>query len=78
MELYEEILANLESKSASPQMQRDIMKQVEMECYHTLQKIKAVLADDSFTDQDCFIRIEEIVCLFEELGSNGGNRHDFG
>ena len=27
---------------------------------------------------DVFEKIEEIVCLLEELGSSGGNRHDFG
>lgn len=49
-----------------------------MECYQALRKIRAIIEDDSFEDRDCFMKIEEIVRLFEELGSDGGSRHDFG
>jgi len=42
------------------------------------ERIKAVLEDDSLDDKDCFERIERIVCLFEEIGSDCGARHDFG
>ena len=41
-------------------------------------KIKAIIEDDSLEDKECFRKIEEIVCAFEEIGSNGGSRHDFG
>lgn len=51
---------------------------VEMECYKALQKIKAIIEDDSLEDTECFMKIEKIVCLFEQIGSNGGSRHDFG
>ena len=37
-----------------------------------------VIEDDSLEDDECFMKIEEIVCAFENLGSGGGNRHDFG
>ena len=43
-----------------------------------LQKIKAVIDDDSLDDPNCFYKIEAIVALFEALGSDGGSRHDFG
>ncbi|MEE1055782.1 MAG: hypothetical protein UH239_00850 [Acutalibacteraceae bacterium] len=49
-----------------------------MESYKALQKIKTIIEDDSLEDKECFMKIEEIVCLFEALGSDGGNRHDFG
>ena len=56
----------------------DVAKIVELECYKALSKIKDVLEDDSLEDSKCFYRIEEIICVFEELGSGCGNRHDFG
>ena len=51
---------------------------VEGECFQAIQKIKAILADDTLDDPECFYKIEEIVCVLEEMGSDGGNRHDFG
>ena len=56
----------------------DVTTIVELECYKALGKIKAILKDDALADSECFRQIEEIVCIFEELGSCGGNRHDFG
>ena len=50
---------------------------VEMKCYEALQKIKAVIEDDSLGDAECFEKIERIVCSLEAIGSNGGSRHDF-
>lgn len=50
---------------------------INMRCFEALKKIKGVLADDSLDDPECFRRIEEIVRIFEELGSDGGGRHDF-
>ena len=46
--------------------------------HKTLTISKAVIHDDSLTDNECFMKIEEIICVFEALGSNGGTRHDFG
>ena len=82
MELYREILAKMLSEKAVKVsfegLSVDVEKLVEMECYRTLQRIKAVIEDDSLNDSECFAKIEEIVCVFEELGSSGGTRHDFG
>ena len=72
MELRDEILASFVRQNM------DDGAIVNAVCYHTLKKIKAVLEDDSLDDVSCFQRIEQIVCLFEEIGSDGGNRHDFG
>ena len=51
---------------------------VEGECFQAINKIKAILDDETLDDPECFHRIEKIVCVLEEIGSNGGNRHDFG
>ena len=51
---------------------------IELNCYQTLKKIKAIIEDDSLDDSECFMRIEKIIRIFEEMGSDGGNRHDFG
>ena len=80
MELYKEILAHAlaygEVKVTFPDM--DISRIVEGECYQALQKIKAIIHDDSLEDAECFMKIEEIICTLEKIGSNGGSRHDFG
>ena len=83
MELYQEILchvfANEKIQVSFPELiNTDVTRIVELECYKALCKIKAILEDDSLADSECFQQIEEIVCAFEELGSGGGNRHDFG
>ena len=51
---------------------------IEGQCYQALQKIKSIIDDDSLNDPECFHKIEEIVCTLEEIGSDGGCRHDFG
>ncbi len=51
---------------------------VEMQCFQILQKIHSILKDDNLNDAECFMKIEEIVCLFEKSGVSCGNRHDFG
>ena len=82
MELYKEILAHAllfgEVKVTFPDGECDLAKLVEGECYQALQKIKAVICDDSLSDPECFEKIEEIVCILESVGSGGGFRHDFG
>lgn len=82
MELYKEILAHAlayeELQINIPALQLNATQIVEMECYKALQKIKAIIEDDSLEDRECFMKIEEIVHAFEEIGSTGGTRHDFG
>ncbi len=82
MELYKEILAKVfatkEVKITFSDLQIDPKEIVEIQCYRALQKIKTVIQDDSLTDNECFMKIEEIICVFEALGSGGGSRHDFG
>jgi len=82
MELYHEILADALSREhivvSIPALQLDAAQLVESKSYQALQKIKAVIQNDSLDDPECFVRIEEIIRILEETGSSGGNRHDFG
>ena len=47
------------------------------QCYQMLCRIRAVLDDPNLNDTACFQRIEEIVEIFEQYGSDGGYRHDY-
>ena len=83
MELLQEILCHVLADkkvqvSFSGLADTEIIKIAELECYKALQKIKAILEDDSLEGSECFYRTPEIVCVFEDLGSGCGNRHDFG
>ncbi|MGN1017154.1 MAG: hypothetical protein ACI4PL_09190 [Faecousia sp.] len=79
MELYAEILIHKMANLITPQEMSSIVSQiVEGECYRTLEKIRAILRDDTLSDQECFLKIEEMICALEEIGSNAGYRHDFG
>ena len=82
VELFEEIIRKKWEKRFSdilvPNEQWENAILVEMECYRALKQIKAIIEDDSLDDPECFFKVEKIVCVFEGIGSNGGNRHDFG
>ena len=82
MELYKEILAHAlmygEVKISFSGKNGDISKIVEGECYKTLERIIAIIKDDTLEDNECFLKIEEIVCAFEKIGVDCGHRHDFG
>lgn len=72
MELYQEIL-----RKENRCEEIALTELLELRCYQAILRIKAVLEDENLTDADCFARIEEIVCILEELGTDGGARHDF-
>ena len=78
MELYKEILAKViqqqQIEITFPYLQIDASEIVHLQCYQALQQIKAIIEDDKLSDFAC---VEEIVRLFERLGSDGGTRHDF-
>ena len=79
MELWQAILMNaMRASEGKGVSEAEVQKLFESECYKVLERIKAILADDSMEDKECFEKIEGIVCLYEEIGSDGGGRHDFG
>ena len=78
MELYEKILCETIAREVIPALNIDPAQLVEMKCYQAIQSIRRILADDSLEDPECFYRIEEIVCALENVGADGGGRHDFG
>ncbi len=75
MELYQQIFASCIGVTIDTQTAKEI---VAGGSYKALEKIRAILADDALSDAECFRKIEAIVCVLEELGSDGGGRHDFG
>ena len=83
MELFQKILAQVFAQEkiqiTFPELATQIVQQiVEAECYIALKQIWSILDDDSLEDSECFMRIEEVVRIFESIGSDGGSRHDFG
>ena len=84
MDLYREMLEKMvEEASIGARMEgkmgaSDWPKQLEMRCYKALCRIRDILWDDALNDAECFLKIEEIVQVLEEIGSDGGSRHDFG
>ena len=82
MNLYQEILADILSREEIciefPNLTNHASELVEMKSYQTLKQIKEIIEDDELKDPDCSQKIEEIVCALEQIGSGGGNRHDFG
>ena len=80
MELWEEMLYCILNRKLKIRISKSLKleKLLKKECYKALKKIKEIIADDSLSDKECFMKIEEIVCVVESLGSSGGGRHDFG
>jgi len=79
MELYEEMLIKLlEDGQTFTKIKAGVTEVLEQKCYQALVTIKNILEDDNLEDKECFAKIEKIVCLFENLGSGCGTRHDFG
>lgn len=73
MELYKEIIRR---SIVLPEIHVD--KILESKCYQALCEIQRIIRDDRLSDKECFMKIEQIICVFEDLGSDGGTRHDFG
>ena len=80
MDLYKEILIHaLEQGKVEVTFPKMSISEITEEiCYMALQKIKDIIHDENLDDEECFIKIEKIICVLESIGSNGGFRHDFG
>ena len=77
MELYERILCEEIARRMLPVVQEQGAQMVEMRCFEAIREIYRIVADERLDDPECFARIEEIVCVLDELGTGGGGRHDF-
>ena len=82
MDLLYEILARIIEQEAAKTMSSDLriraLEMVDMQCYWTLKKIKAIIEDESLDDPECFLRVEAIINAIEDVGVACGARHDFG
>ena len=80
MELWREVLiSGLQNENNKLDYINDkILKElIDIQSYSILLQIKLLLEDEKLEDEDCFIKIEKILC---KLGENGVfcDRHDFG
>ena len=79
MELLDQmILKGLREGSLRSSDSGDIYQWVECRCYDALKRIRDIILDDQLSDDECFMKIEHIIMILEDLGSDGGIRHDFG
>ncbi|MBQ9744542.1 MAG: hypothetical protein IJW19_05395 [Clostridia bacterium] len=76
MELWEEILLHA-LKNCNKTKRKRLEKVISSKCYFALKSIKSIISDSSLNDRECFLKIEEIICVLEGIGSNGGSRHDY-
>lgn len=79
MELWQEMVRQMAlNGEITFQLSGEVVQILESKCYSALNQIRDLIRDEALTDEVCFQKIEAIVCAMEELGSNGGCRHDFG
>ena len=80
MELWRELLiSGLQNENYGFDCIDDkLLKEIiERKCYQVLLQIKQTVENEKLSDQDCFIKIEEIICALEE-NKIFCDRHDFG
>ncbi len=80
MELWRELLINaLQNKTNNINYINDsvIKNIIDSECYKILLQIKQTINNDNLSDEECFYKIERLICLLEE-NNLFCNRHDFG
>ena len=80
MDLYKKILANiLENEDVHivfPNLKINPTEIIELESYKALNRIKEIIDDESLNDEECFLKIEEIILVFEQWNGLDGYRHD--
>lgn len=81
MELYKNILSKiLENEDVQiifPNLKINPTEIINLESYKALNKIKKIIDDETLTDEECFLKIEEIILVFEQWNGLDGYRHDF-
>lgn len=79
MELWQEVTRNmLVSGEIKIVLSEAYAKVMESRCYQALTRIRDIIRNENLRDEECFMQIEEIIVTLEQLGSDGGIRHDFG
>ena len=79
MELWQEVTRELMlSGELKVVLSKEYAQVLESKCYRALNRICDIIRDESLSDAECFMQIEEIIVNLEQLGSDGGIRHDFG
>ena len=76
MELWEELLEDFTEEEICDCL-RGLGELLQSKCYKLLQEIREILKEEAADDASCFMRIEKIVCAYEEAGIGCGTRHDF-
>lgn len=75
--LLSKLLENRQISVSFPQLDLTAPEMLESVSYQALRQIREILLDDALSDPECFHKIEHIVRVFEHLGVDCGNRHDF-
>ena len=75
-EIFADMLSNGEMEIRFPQAP-NLEKCFADKCYFALCEIKEILETAAYSDKECFIRIEEVLRVYEKMGIRCGNRHDF-
>lgn len=74
MKLYKEILAKIleqeEGYIIYPKIKTCMTKIARLKCYKALEKIKAIIEDDSLEDREQLLKIEEIIGTFGNLSNS--------
>ena len=82
MELFTQLFIKaLEGRKVEvrfPDAELDLAEKIESVSLATLRRIREIVMDDTLNDAECFKKIEEIVCTYEQPGIHCGVRHDFG
>ena len=76
MDLYQKILTDLLAyycarKAKFADFIQEESEIVEMKCRRTIQKIKAIIENDSFDKHECVTKVEEIIWALEDIGLEG-------
>ena len=80
MELWRELLiSGLQNENYKLDYVNDqiIKEMVEKRSYEVLLQVKQIINNEKLSDKECFIKIEEILCVLEK-NNIFCDRHDFG
>ena len=79
MDILMRVLAEkLEKGEFKLEIDSEVIVEIEKECMEVQGRIRAIFADESIEDPECFERIEQIGRAMESIGLNCGSRHDYG